>query len=119
MLLSVTGCIFSLQWSGVVGCSLCLLHATFRPPVARAVRSAARSGSGGGGVENPELHGDGDLEGGGGGGGGAVGRGRAGPVNANIRLRTRPMGGPGGLAHPLGSDPFAPGGGARQHSHGS
>ncbi|CAM9922501.1 unnamed protein product, partial [Scytosiphon promiscuus] len=73
LLLSVTGYIFSLQFSGILGCAVCLLHATFRPPVARAVRN----NRGGGGA--PELHGgDGDLEGGG-------------PVNANMRLRTRPV----------------------------
>lgn len=83
LLLSVTGYIFSLQFSGVLGCAVCLLHATFRPPVARAVRNSRNGGNA------PELHGgDGDLEGGGGGG---VGRGRPGPVNANMRLRTRPV----------------------------
>lgn len=85
LLLSVTGYIFSLQFAAVLGGAVCLLHATFRPPVARAVRR------GGGGA--PELHGgDGDLEGGG--GGNLGGRGRPGPVNANMRLRTRPV--PGG-----------------------
>jgi len=102
LLLSVTGYIFALQFSAVLGCAVCLLHATFRPPVARAVRSR-----GGGGA--PELHGgDGDLEGGGG-GGGNVGRGRPGPVNANMRLRTRPV--PGGAMGGMSTSP-TPGGGA-------
>lgn len=81
LLLSVTGYIFSLQFSGILGSAVCLVHATFHPPVARTARNA-RSGG------DPELHGgdgDGDLE-----GGSTVGRGRAGPVNANMRLRTRP-----------------------------
>lgn len=116
LVLSVTGYIFSLQFAGLVGSSICLLHALFRPPVARAVRNA-RSG-------DPELHGgDGDLE-----GGGAVGRGRAGPVNANMRLRTRPaLGGPMGMASPPGAGgsmagfhqtpPIGDPTGSRLHSH--
>lgn len=108
LLLSITGYIFSLQWSGAVGCSLCLLHATFRPPVARAVRGATSRGPDGIG-SNPELHGgDGDLEGGGGvGSGGGNGRGR---VNANMRLRTRPTA--GGMTGGGGMSPVPMGGGA-------
>lgn len=92
LLLSVTGYIFSLQFSGFIGSAVCLLHAVFHPPASRAVRGAR-------GAE-PELHGgDGDLE-----GGGTVGRGRAGPVNANIRLRTRPtaVGAMGMVNSPMG-----------------
>ena len=84
LLLSVTGYVFSLQFSGILGSAVCLVHATFHPPLARAARSA-RSGG------DPELHGGdggGDLE-----GGSTVGRGRPGPVNANMRLRTRPTAG--------------------------
>lgn len=94
VMLSFTGYIFALQWSGALGCTLCLLHATFRPPVARALRGSALGGGG-----DPELQmGDGDVEGG-------VGRGRPAPVNANIRLRSRPaIGGvgPGMSAPPMG-----------------
>lgn len=99
LLLSVTGYIFSLQFAGILGSAVCLLHATFHPPVARAGRSARFVGE-------PELHGgdgDGDLE------GGAVGRGRAGPVNANIRLRTRPIAGGAmgmGASQPMGGATF-------------
>ncbi|CAM9782005.1 unnamed protein product [Pylaiella littoralis] len=101
LLLSVTGYIFALQFSGILGCAVCLLHATFRPPVARAVRNQR---GGGGGA--PELHGgDGDLEG----GGATIGRGRPGPVNANMRLRTRPV--PGGPMGGMSTTP-PPGGGA-------
>ncbi|CAM9269278.1 unnamed protein product, partial [Ectocarpus fasciculatus] len=101
LLLSVTGYIFSLQFSGILGCAVCLLHATFRPPVARAVRNTRGGGP-------PELHGgDGDLEGGGG-----IGRGRPGPVNANMRLRTRPM--PGAGAGMATTPPPGAGGGFRE-----
>ncbi|CAM9566381.1 unnamed protein product [Discosporangium mesarthrocarpum] len=80
LLLSVTGYVFSLQYSLMLGGIVCILHAVLRPPVARAVR-------GGGGLR---LEGDGeDLE-----GGGKVGMGgRAGHVNVNMRLRSRPGGG--------------------------
>lgn len=92
LLLSVTGYIFSLQYSVIFGSTLCLLHATFRPPVARAVRTSRSF--------EPELHGgDGDVEGGvgaGSGSGGAISRGRVNAnVNPNIRLRTRPPAGGG------------------------
>lgn len=121
LLLSVTGYIFSLQFSGILGSAVCLVHATFHPPLARAGRNA-RSGG------DPELHGgdgDGDLE-----GGSTVGRGRAGPVNANMRLRTRPtaggamgmatappMGGGGGANFRENVPPMVDPSTARLHSH--
>lgn len=126
MLLSFTGYIFALQWSGAFGCLLCLLHAVFRPPVARALRHASR------GCTDPELEkGDGDVEGG---GAGMKGRGRAAPVNANIRLRSRP--GAGGAVGPGMAPPFGaavangafresgvsrmdPAASTRQHAHGN
>ena len=93
LLLSVTGYIFALQYSTMFGSTLCFLHATFRPPVARAVRNARNF--------EPELHGgDGDVE------GGSV---RGGRVNANIRLRTRP---PAGVAMGMGMSPTLGSGGA-------
>lgn len=66
------------------------------------------------GIE-PELHGgDDDLE-----GGGVVGQGRPGPVNANMRLRTRP---PNVGTVPMGNVPMAnPSvtGEVKGHTHGS
>ncbi|CAM9204396.1 unnamed protein product [Choristocarpus tenellus] len=77
VMLSFSGYIFTLQYSAIIGSLICLLHAVLRPPVARAVR--------GGGDPRVATTGD-DLE-----GGGKVGQGgRSGPVNANMRLRSRP-----------------------------
>ncbi|CAM9411401.1 unnamed protein product [Chrysoparadoxa australica] len=77
LLLSLTGYIFTLQWSLLIGGMLSMGHASFRPPVARAVahqsRADAEHSAGSGGMAAME-----DLEGG--------GDPRNMPANANIRL---------------------------------